>query len=53
MRTCRIDSTGLDVAAEWIAERHALWERRLDRLGDVLTEEEPPIKQLSVKQGEN
>jgi DNA-binding transcriptional ArsR family regulator len=40
VRTCRIEPTGLDAAADWIAERRALWERRLDRLGDVLAEEE-------------
>ena len=40
VRTCRIEPGGLDVLAEWIAERRALWERRLDRLGDVLAEGE-------------
>jgi DNA-binding transcriptional ArsR family regulator len=40
VRTCRIEPAGLDVAAAWIAERRALWERRLDRLGDVLAEDE-------------
>jgi DNA-binding transcriptional ArsR family regulator len=42
VRTCRIEPTGLDVAAAWLAERRALWERRLDRLGDVLAEEARP-----------
>ena len=42
VRTCRIEPSGLNVAAEWIAERRSLWERRLDRLGDLLAEEEPP-----------
>ena len=36
VRTCRIDSRGLDVAQRWLAERRALWERRLDRLGEYL-----------------
>lgn len=40
MRTCRIEPAGLKVAADWIAERSALWERRLDRLGDLLAEED-------------
>src|SRR6266511_4245447 len=40
VRTCSIEPTGLDLAADWIAERRALWERRLDRLGDILAEEE-------------
>ncbi len=42
VRTCWIEPTGLDVAAAWLAERRALWERRLDRLGDVLAEEAQP-----------
>jgi DNA-binding transcriptional ArsR family regulator len=35
-RTCRIEPAGLSVAERWIADRRSLWERRLDRLGDVL-----------------
>ena len=42
VRTCWIEPTGLDVATAWLAERRALWERRLDRLGDVLAEQERP-----------
>jgi DNA-binding transcriptional ArsR family regulator len=42
VRMCWIEPTGLDVAAAWLAERRALWERRLDRLGDVLAEEAQP-----------
>jgi DNA-binding transcriptional ArsR family regulator len=38
-RTCRINATGLRSAESWIAERRILWERRLDRLGDYLTDE--------------
>jgi DNA-binding transcriptional ArsR family regulator len=49
VRTCRIEPTGLSVAAEWIADRQSQWERRLDRLGDMLAEEDqttgrPPRK---------
>jgi DNA-binding transcriptional ArsR family regulator len=44
VRTCRIDSGGLRLAERWIAERRALWERRLDRLGDVLAEDEDEQK---------
>jgi DNA-binding transcriptional ArsR family regulator len=40
VRTCRLDSAGLSVAERWLSERRALWERRLDRLGDVLAEDE-------------
>jgi DNA-binding transcriptional ArsR family regulator len=38
-RTCRIEPVGLQLAADWFAGQRALWERRLDRLGDVLTED--------------
>jgi DNA-binding transcriptional ArsR family regulator len=40
VRTCRIEPAGLAVAERWIAERRSLWERRLDRLGSLLEEEE-------------
>jgi DNA-binding transcriptional ArsR family regulator len=36
VRTCRIESAGLDVAEKWIGERRSMWERQLDRLGDLL-----------------
>ena len=37
-RTCKIDPKVLSQAEQWIAERRALWERRLDRLGQFLDE---------------
>ena len=49
VRTCRIEPAGLNVAAEWIAERRLLWERRLDRLGDLLAEEEQPTTRSTTK----
>ncbi len=42
VRTCRVDPAGLSVAERWIAERRSLWERRLDRLGEVLAEGDRP-----------
>ena len=42
VRTCWVEPAGLDLAAAWVAERRALWERRLDRLGDVLAEQDQP-----------
>jgi DNA-binding transcriptional ArsR family regulator len=42
VRICQLEPSGLNIAAEWLAARRALWERRLDRLGDVLAEEEEP-----------
>jgi DNA-binding transcriptional ArsR family regulator len=38
VRTCRIEPKALGLAEQWIAERRAIWERRLDRLGDYLAE---------------
>jgi DNA-binding transcriptional ArsR family regulator len=40
VRTCRIETSGLSVAEQWIEDRRATWEKRLDRLGGVLEEEE-------------
>lgn len=37
-RTCWIEPKVLTQAEHWIAERRALWERRLDRLGQFLEE---------------
>ena len=50
VRTCRIDPRGLNVAAEWIAARRALWERRLDRLGDLLAADTPPTGETPTKE---
>jgi DNA-binding transcriptional ArsR family regulator len=36
VRTCSIDPRGLAIAANWIGERRSIWEKRLDRLGDLL-----------------
>jgi DNA-binding transcriptional ArsR family regulator len=40
VRTCRIEPAGLSVAERWIGECRSSWERRLDRLGELLAEEE-------------
>jgi len=40
VRTCRIEPKGLSIAERWIEERRSLWERRFDRLGAVLAEDE-------------
>ena len=39
-RTCSINPAALRSAEQWIAARRALWERRLDRLGEVLEGEQ-------------
>jgi DNA-binding transcriptional ArsR family regulator len=40
VRTCRVDPKGLALAEQWIRDRRSTWERRLDRLGDLLSEPE-------------
>lgn len=40
VRTCRLAPEGLAAAERWISERRALWQRRFDRLGAFLDEEE-------------
>lgn len=44
VRTCRIEPAALRPAEEWIAGRRASWERRLDRLGDFLAEQDDQPK---------
>ncbi|MDP8980224.1 MAG: metalloregulator ArsR/SmtB family transcription factor [Acidobacteriota bacterium] len=36
VRTCRIETAGFSALEQWVRERRSLWERRLDRLGDLL-----------------
>ncbi len=38
VRTCRLEPAGLAVATQWLADRRALWDRRLDRLGELLAD---------------
>jgi DNA-binding transcriptional ArsR family regulator len=40
VRTCRLDPAGFSALEEWIRDRRSLWERRLDRLGELLAEED-------------
>ena len=40
VRTCRIEPEGFAVASKWIDDRRTVWERRLDRLGNLLAEPE-------------
>ena len=39
VRTCTITPAPLRSAEQWIAQRRTAWERRLDRLGDLLAAE--------------
>src|SRR3984957_11278578 len=36
VRTCRVETAGLSLVEQWISDRRATWERRFDRLGDLL-----------------
>ncbi len=38
VRTCRIEPAGFSAAEQWIGDCRSMWERRLDRLGDLLAE---------------
>jgi DNA-binding transcriptional ArsR family regulator len=40
VRSCRIESAGLDVAAQWLSARRPDWDRKLDRLEQLLSEPE-------------
>jgi DNA-binding transcriptional ArsR family regulator len=42
VRTCRLELGRLDVVQDWVTARRQRWERRLDRLGDVLAAELRP-----------
>ena len=42
VRTCRIETAGLSLLEQWIRERRSIWDRRLDRLGDLLAEPDEP-----------
>lgn len=39
VRTCRLETAGLSAAQKWIGDQRSEWERRLDRLGELLAEE--------------
>jgi DNA-binding transcriptional ArsR family regulator len=38
VRTCRLEPQGFTVAEQWIRDRRTIWESRLDRLGEILSE---------------
>jgi DNA-binding transcriptional ArsR family regulator len=40
VRTCRIESAGFNSLEQWIRDHRTVWERRLDRLGELLEEED-------------
>ncbi len=42
VRTFRVEPAALAAAERWIAQQRAGWEKRLDRLGDLLAEPPSP-----------
>jgi DNA-binding transcriptional ArsR family regulator len=40
VRTCRIETAGFRALEQWIRDHRMAWERKLDRLGEVLAEED-------------
>jgi DNA-binding transcriptional ArsR family regulator len=49
VRTCRLVVKRLDTVQDWIDARRAAWERRLDRLGDYLAEQEKAEQEKKEK----
>jgi DNA-binding transcriptional ArsR family regulator len=49
-RTCTVEPTVLRDAEQWITQRRTTWERRLDRLGDYLTEQPRPANNARAKE---
>jgi DNA-binding transcriptional ArsR family regulator len=49
VRTCRMEPGGLNNLADWVAERQSLIERRLDRLGELLSETDAPTQDSQHK----
>lgn len=40
VRSCRIEAAGFAALERWIGEHRTLWEKRLDRLGVLLAEDD-------------
>jgi DNA-binding transcriptional ArsR family regulator len=38
VRTCSIERAGFQAAEAWIADRRSIWDKRLDALGDLLSQ---------------
>lgn len=43
VRTCRIASAGLDALEQWVRAHRTQLERQLDRLADLLAEDDPAV----------
>jgi len=54
VRTCRLESAGLMLASDWLANCRTTWEQRFDRLGEILNEAEGESTKLETEStGEN
>jgi DNA-binding transcriptional ArsR family regulator len=40
VRTCRLETAGFSTLEQWIRDHRTAWERKLDRLGQILAEED-------------
>jgi DNA-binding transcriptional ArsR family regulator len=40
VRTCRIEPAGFNALEKWVENHRTAWERKLDRLGELLGEED-------------
>jgi DNA-binding transcriptional ArsR family regulator len=40
VRTCRIEPAGFHALEDWVRAHRTAWERKLDRLGEMLAEED-------------
>ncbi len=49
VRTCRLEPGPMGAVENWLAEHRAMWERRLNLLGDILDETFPNTKEQRKK----
>jgi DNA-binding transcriptional ArsR family regulator len=49
VRTCRLEPGPMHTVEQWVAEHRGAWERRLDRLGDVLDDAFPTTKERRTR----
>ncbi len=47
VRTCRLEPQVLRQVEQWLYDRRTFWEQRLDRLGDLLAEQETAEQQTA------
>ena len=40
VRSCSLDPAGFSLLQLWVGEQSAAWEKKLDRLGEILAEED-------------